>query len=383
MSREIEIDMKSETRSQAGHAQLPVNFITIGEVEPEDLKVYIRQDVYQKIETFSLEDTSKEVGSILVGDYAEELGKAHVIISGFIRAKHTDASASTLTFTHKTWEDVYQEQERLYPDKKIVGWQHTHPNYGIFLSNYDLFIQENFFSLPFQTAYVVDPIQGLRGFFQNRDGKAEKLKGFYIYDEIGKLVKIKQTTQKAAKPGHRFQIISLVMICCLLVSTISLAFFSVSEHGRYRDQLSARLELETVKEDQERVISDQAEELDQLQSSLQEALEPEKSVSALEDLIQKLESNEITLEQQDTVLTALKEFLEKMEEGGAGSVSFLPYEVQEGDTLISICDLRLLDYESYRQIICAVNGIENPNYIMPGQTILLPVFYEADNTSED
>ena len=63
--------------------------------------------------------------------------------------------------------------------------------------------------------------------------------------------------------------------------------------------------------------------------------------------------------------------------------SFLPYEVQEGDTLISICDLRLLDYESYRQIICAVNGIENPNYIMPGQTILLPVFYEADNTSED
>lgn len=97
-------------------------------------------------------------------------------------------------------------------------------------------------------------------------------------------------------------------------------------------------------------------------------MEPEKSVSALEDLIQKLESNEITLEQQDTVLTALKEFLEKME---------------EGDTLISICDLRLLDYESYRQIICAVNGIENPNYIMPGQTILLPVFYEADNTSED
>ena len=32
-----------------------------------------------------------------------------------------------------------------YPDKKIVGWQHTHPGYGIFLSSYDIFIQENFY----------------------------------------------------------------------------------------------------------------------------------------------------------------------------------------------------------------------------------------------
>ena len=103
---------------------------------------------------------------MLLGNYSRELGKTNVIISDYIEAKYTDASASTLTFTHDTWEYIHAEHERLYADKKIIGWQHTHPNYGIFLSNYDMFIQENFFNLPFQVAYVIDPIQNLRGFFQ-------------------------------------------------------------------------------------------------------------------------------------------------------------------------------------------------------------------------
>ena len=78
----------------------------------------------------------------------------------------------------------------------MLGWQHTHPNYGIFLSNYDMFIQENFFNMPFQVAYVVDPIQNIRGLFQWKNGKVEELKGFYIYDDVGKPIKIEQTKPK-------------------------------------------------------------------------------------------------------------------------------------------------------------------------------------------
>jgi len=106
-----------------------------------------------------------------------------VIISAFIEAKYADATASTLTFTHETWNYVHSEQSRLYPGLKIIGWQHTHPGYGVFLSSFDLFIQENFFNMPFQIAYVIDPIRKNCGFFQWKDNKVQRLGGFFLYHD--------------------------------------------------------------------------------------------------------------------------------------------------------------------------------------------------------
>ena len=202
MDKDFEIEIQEESSDKQDSIQLPMNFLTFGEVENDDVKVYIKQNVYKALEKLSLSDTSKELGSILIGDYCQELGKTHVVISEYIEAKYTDASASTLTFTHETWDYIHSEHERLYPNKRIIGWQHTHPNYGIFLSNYDLFIHENFFNLPFQIAYVIDPIQNLRGFFQWKNGKIEKLKGYYQkqklflekllkWDQILKLILVK------------------------------------------------------------------------------------------------------------------------------------------------------------------------------------------------
>ena len=166
MENEIDIELQDTPACETPDFQLPTNFLTFGEIENDDVKVYIRQDVYQALEKLAASDTEKELGSILLGDYCVVHGKTHVVISRYIEAKYTDASASTLTFTHETWDHVHAVHEKKYPDLKIIGWQHTHPNYGIFLSNYDMFIQENFFNLPFQLAYVIDPIQNLRGFLQ-------------------------------------------------------------------------------------------------------------------------------------------------------------------------------------------------------------------------
>ena len=55
--------------------------------------------------------------------------------------------------------------EKKYENAQIVGWIHTHPDFGIFLSEYDTFIQENFFKEDYQIAYVVDPIQNIEGFY--------------------------------------------------------------------------------------------------------------------------------------------------------------------------------------------------------------------------
>ncbi|MFN5676934.1 MAG: hypothetical protein ACK48C_07265, partial [Roseiflexaceae bacterium] len=188
--RDLHIETDAISTSNQNHIQLPLNFVVHGEIDHDDIKVYIHQNTYNAIERYSRSDVNNELGTFLLGEYSEYSNKMHVVISDYIEAKYTDATAATLTFTHETWDYVHKKHETNYPHLKILGWQHTHPGYGIFLSHYDIFIQENFFNLPFQVAYVVDPKQNLRGFFQWKSGKIEKLKGYYIYDEVGKIIAV-------------------------------------------------------------------------------------------------------------------------------------------------------------------------------------------------
>jgi proteasome lid subunit RPN8/RPN11 len=179
----VEIELFENGNPRNCSLQLPQNTIQKGNIGEDDVKVFIREGVYTQIEELACSDTKKELGSILLGSSLLINGKANVLISDFIEAKYADATASTLTFTHETWNYIHAEQSRLYPGLKIVGWQHTHPGYGVFLSGFDLFIQENFFNLPFQVAYVIDPIRKKAGFFQWKDNKVQKLGGFFLYHD--------------------------------------------------------------------------------------------------------------------------------------------------------------------------------------------------------
>ena len=109
-NKDFEIEIQEEQEQDTSSVQLPLNFLTLGEIENDDVKVYIKQDVYKALEKLSASDTKKELGSIILGDYVEEHGKMHVVISEYIEAKYTDASAATLTFTHETWDYIHKEQ---------------------------------------------------------------------------------------------------------------------------------------------------------------------------------------------------------------------------------------------------------------------------------
>lgn len=393
LERDFEIDIQDENVEDAPSVQLPMNFLTFGEIENDDVKVYIKQDVYKALEKLAASDTSKELGSIILGEYCQEHGKTHVIISQYIEAKYTDASASTLTFTHETWDYVHSEHEKRYPDKKIIGWQHTHPNYGIFLSNYDMFIQENFFNLPFQVAYVIDPIQNLRGFFQWKNGRIEKLKGYYIYDDVGKPIKIEQTKVKKEEPAPaKTSKVASVLIALLCAATLFLSFFAISLNNKYEKQLEKQEEIladisnqqEEIKNQkdeiegqkteigkQNEVIQNQADAIAKLQELLANGVLDSSGQTTAADLLAMLENHELTLQNQDELIAELKALLEKKPEEGI--VTFKAYTVVAGDSLSKICAVNNLDYGANYKIILAINGIKDANQIYVGQTILLPV----------
>jgi proteasome lid subunit RPN8/RPN11 len=82
----------------------------------------------------------------------------------------------------------HTELEEHFPGKKIVGWYHTHPKRGVFLSSYDTWLHNNFFSEPWQVALVIEPHSQVGGvFIRQLDGTLDPVRysGFHELDGNG------------------------------------------------------------------------------------------------------------------------------------------------------------------------------------------------------
>ncbi|MHB1558253.1 MAG: Mov34/MPN/PAD-1 family protein [Isosphaeraceae bacterium] len=154
---------------------------------PIDLPIYLDRRTADAIERHALSDTSVELGGILLGKECVDpaTGEPFVWITQSLEAKHYANTQASFTYTHDSWEEITRERDRLHPEFDIVGWYHTHPSFGIFLSHHDLFIHQHFFAQPLQVAYVVDPINQTRGFFQWRDGGLAQVGGYHLTADRG------------------------------------------------------------------------------------------------------------------------------------------------------------------------------------------------------
>lgn len=230
MAKKAKKQNKKATEKQIPENMLPQNILPVGERVEENKNIYISQTVYKQIHKFTQNKTTNESGGMLVGTVVEEFGKTNILISGFVEAKFCEATPTTLKFTHETWEYVHKEIEKKHKGQKIVGWIHTHPDFGIFLSEYDKFIHQNFFSEAHQIAYVVDPIQNIEGFYFWINGNIERCKGFYIYDKTGTRINVdfakeEENTESSSRSGSA---VKSVLIAILFVAVALLTFFNIS-----------------------------------------------------------------------------------------------------------------------------------------------------------
>jgi proteasome lid subunit RPN8/RPN11 len=150
--------------------------------KPGQLPIFVDLDVMRDMEAHAVTNTSVELGGVLLGYQAhDEEDQPFVVISESLRAEHYQATRGSFKFTHETWTEISRRRNRMHPKLQMVGWYHTHPGWGIFLSDMDLFICDNFFSRPLDVALVIDPRQQTRGWFQwNAKQQTEKLGGFFL-----------------------------------------------------------------------------------------------------------------------------------------------------------------------------------------------------------
>lgn len=138
-----------------------------GEPEEGELPIFVDLDTFVAIEEHARSDMSVELGGVLLGgSYLDGEGRPFVVISDMLAADHYESTKGSFKFTHETWSEISRQRQRLAPELAMVGWYHTHPGWGVFLSGMDLFICEHFFGKPLDVALVVDPCRGDRGMFQ-------------------------------------------------------------------------------------------------------------------------------------------------------------------------------------------------------------------------
>ncbi len=162
--------------------------------------VVVSSAVLAAMDAHVAEDTSVEHGGVMVGHVDEATGAT--VVTGSIRAVGSVSEVASLTFTHETWDHISGVMESTFPDRSIVGWYHSHPHFGIFLSSHDQFIHQNFFGEPWQVAYVRDPLLDQRGFFCWVAGEIHEVDDWQQIDPPDGAVPSEETTKgPAARSG--------------------------------------------------------------------------------------------------------------------------------------------------------------------------------------
>lgn len=129
-----------------------------------------------------------EVGGVLIGQWCvnKEKDQQYIVVKHVLPARHTKQGSVYLTFTQDTLVDIHDQIETRFQGERIVGWFHTHPRMGVFLSHYDTFLHHNFFPEPWQVALVVEPFSSVAGFFiRQTDGIFDPSRYFGFYEMDG------------------------------------------------------------------------------------------------------------------------------------------------------------------------------------------------------
>ncbi|NQV28510.1 MAG: Mov34/MPN/PAD-1 family protein [Rhodopirellula sp.] len=187
-----------------------------------DFRLFFQPEVHAEILSHAAEDTSFEICGILVGRWESDNNGPYAVISNRIRCDNASSKLAEVTFTHESWAQINQEMDTKYSDLRIIGWYHSHPDFGIFLSDRDVFIQENFFSGAGQVAFVVDPVRRTEGVFEWRDGKPELMLQYWVGNSM--ITRAASGTENAAPARTSRESTASAAVSTATVSDTSLQY---------------------------------------------------------------------------------------------------------------------------------------------------------------
>jgi proteasome lid subunit RPN8/RPN11 len=96
--------------------------------------------VLQNIRQHARRSPHAEICGVLIG----RQGDGGTTVTGSVPGEGAAQGGAHVTFTQEAWVRIHEEKDRKYSGQSIVGWYHSHPGFGVFLSDHDTFIHKNF-----------------------------------------------------------------------------------------------------------------------------------------------------------------------------------------------------------------------------------------------
>ncbi len=325
-----------------------------------DVVVMVAESVLAEVRRHGRQDTSREQGGILIGTVASSQDKTYVNVEAVIAAPQTRAKRTSVTFTHDSWAHINQVKDSDYPDQDIVGWYHTHPGFGIFLSDYDTFIHRNFFPAAWQVALVLDPLSNEFGFFVWKSNEIIPRKQYNVFSPLAAPAKpsVSERIPSSAEPvaplpadlvappmpraANMVTVVALMVLALQIVTLLALFKGGAGVTERPPEQ-PAQLAAQVGKLEQQ--IAETQAQVEELSKEQKEPAEPVPSSA------------------------------------GAGP-EYEWYKVRYGDSLWKIARKHYGDGTKYT-VIAAENEIALPRAIInPGQRLRLPKLAEESRDAE-
>jgi proteasome lid subunit RPN8/RPN11 len=156
----------------------------------ESLQLLIDAACWEELQEHARHFEQIEQGGLLLGRTSvgqvasNEKGKEMVWVRQMV-ASPTHGDAVSWRLDADQWGDLMASALGRHPELEIVGWYHTHPGLGIFLSEQDLFVAGHFFPAPYQLSLVIDPIRSLAGAFYMAAGIATPVAGCQLLESQG------------------------------------------------------------------------------------------------------------------------------------------------------------------------------------------------------
>lgn len=128
--------------------------------------IILAQAVLRSVQDHLNGDIKIERMGLLFGYVEQQVGIPLIVNILASHPLHSSSASSThVAMLHDQWPSAWRHLTLCKPDLQLLGWYHSHPGHGIFLSATDLYTQALWFRQPWHVALVFDPISHSLGAF--------------------------------------------------------------------------------------------------------------------------------------------------------------------------------------------------------------------------
>jgi proteasome lid subunit RPN8/RPN11 len=192
----------AERKRRAREMKPPQDFLIHEWGKPyAGIDVYISQVAFDKMMRQCAQFAKRHLEALgyLVGDYCRWKNKEYTIVEDAVTS---DLETTSVSVHFQGHEKAFDQLDKIDFDYVIVGWYHSHPGHGCFMSQTDISTQKRMFNKSFHIAIVVDPINKEFKVYK-MDGPVPEEKVFGIYRNLNgePSIEVRGPGAEALSPG--------------------------------------------------------------------------------------------------------------------------------------------------------------------------------------